>query len=277
MSGIKTTEPLEAQQAETSPPDARDGEPNTGAQTLVCLPALGPATDTASEYGVDEEVAGVLGQAAARIKRRGAKLVLLVVETGHDLREAERLLTKPGESKRGPFKRWVKTEFDFTFRTAELWMNAALFADEHPDLVDHLHATMLYKLAAPKIPEVVKERVIAEIRAKMPPRTIKEVEILIKEAKESEKAITVVEADNADFEFSDDDETDEFAADLAESARASQELQSLLLQHIPSELIADIAQLLIAMHIGDVQKLAGRLGLARTLSNPFGERIEPSA
>jgi hypothetical protein len=276
MSGIKTNEPLEAQQGETSPRDAREGGPNTGAQALVRLPALGPAADTASRYGVDEEVAGILGQTEARIKRRGAKLVLMVVETGHDLREAERLLTKSGQYKRGRFRRWVETEFDFTFRTAELWMSAALFADEHPDLVDQLHATMLYKLAAPQIPEVVKERVIAEIRAKMPPRTIKEVDILIKEAKESEKA-TVNEGDEEALEFSDDGEFDEFAAELAKSARASQELQGLLLQHIPHELISDVAQLLTAMCIGDIQNLAGRLSANKTLTNPFNEGNRPSA
>jgi hypothetical protein len=135
---------------------------------------------------------------------------------------------------------------------------------------------MLYKLAAPQIPEVVKERVIAEIRAKMPPRTIKEVDILIKEAKESEKA-TVNEGDEEALEFSDDGEFDEFAAELAKSARASQELQGLLLQHIPHELISDVAQLLTAMCIGDIQNLAGRLSANKTLTNPFNEGNRPSA
>jgi hypothetical protein len=278
--GFERNQPTEAQQVDPLPARTTDlvcrvdglpAGPDTGTRAAN-VPALGPVADAAARYGVDEEVAAFLDQAAARIKHRGAKLVLLVVETGHDLLDAKRLLIVRGE-----FKRWVESEFDFTFRTAESWMNAALFADEHPDLVDKLHATMLYKLAAPKIPEVVKERLIAEIRAKKPPRTIKEVERLIEEAKKSEKATTVIEGDEAAFEFSDDREFDELAAELAESARASQELQSLLLQHVPSELISDVAQLLTAMRIGDIQKLASRLSANQSLTNPFDEGTRPSA
>lgn len=82
----------------------------------------------------------------------------------------------------------------------------------------------------------------------------------------------MIESDEKDFEL----EFDEIDVALAESSRASQELQSLLLQFIPPELIADIAQLLGTMHIGDVQKLSSRLSASQSLTNPFDEGTRPS-
>jgi hypothetical protein len=278
--GFERNQLTEAQQVDplpartTDPVDGADGLPaglDTGTRASNAT-ALVPVADAAPRYGVDAGGAAFLYEAAARIKERDAKRVFLAVETGRDLLAAKGLLNVRGE-----FRRWVESEFDFTFRKAQLWMSAASFAEDHHDLVDKLRATMLYKLAAPKMPDVVRQRLIAVIRAEKPPRTIKEFERLIEEAKKSEKASTVIEGDEAAFEFSDDREFDELAAELDESARASQELQCLLLQHIPSELISDVAQLLSAMHIGDIQKLASRLNADQSLINPFDEGTRPSA
>jgi hypothetical protein len=280
VSGTSPNQPAEGQQAEPSPPgttelvrvgDGRQAESDTGTQIKVSPMAIGPVGDTATRYGVDEEQAAFLDQAAARIKRRNKKLVILMLDSGHDLLGARNLFVH------GQFTPWIKNEFPFSLRTAESWMNAVLFTDDHPDLVDKVDSTMLCKLAAPNIPLVVRDRLIAEIRENKPRRTIREVELLIKEAKTSEKATTVIEGDAAAFEFSDDREFDELSAELAESARASQELQSLLLQHIPHEVILAIAQLLTAMRIGDIQKLASRLNATQSLTNPFEEGTRPSA
>jgi hypothetical protein len=267
--GPKEKRPPTAKETELVPGDSqRRADSGTGSQAGVNLQVINRASDTSSKYSVDPELAEFLDETASRIGYRGVELVRLVIESGNDLLAVKKKVPH------GLFKTWVEGEFDFTLRTAESWMNAAAFAGEHPDIVDKVQATTLYRLAAPEIPETVRANVLAEIRAKMPPRTIKELDRLIKEARDPEQAPPVIEVNEADFDFTVDEVFEELDA---ESAMASHELQDLLLQHLPPELIGEIARLLRAVSNSDLLKLASRLDSIEIPSNSYEEVIRPSA
>lgn len=120
--------------------------------------AAGPTIDgqTEFDYGaVPDAMVGKLRETAARIRhRRGVYLI----QTGQDLL-ASRDQLKPGQ-----FHRWIEQECQLEVRTAQLAMMVARYADlldeRQRENFSRLPMAIQYQLAAPSVPEEVRQRVL---------------------------------------------------------------------------------------------------------------------
>lgn len=131
-------------------------------------------TLTATEYSVlplDENEAE-LATIRDRIRDRNKGYQ---IETGRDLIRAKAIVPH------GRFKQWLDENFSWSESTAHNYMNAAVLADECPELAS-LSASSVVALAARSTPETVKTEVLADIAAGNVP-THKQVKGKIDQAK----------------------------------------------------------------------------------------------
>ncbi|MDQ7251653.1 DUF3102 domain-containing protein [Dongia sedimenti] len=122
----------------------------------------------AFDYGdLDEEVAGGVREAAQRIRYNSSTAIVLV---GQDLLTVKELLGH------GRFLPWVETEFAWSDKQAQRFMNAARWAEGRADILSNLKPTAIYLLSAPATPPEIVEAVEAKVRAgeSMSPKAIQE-------------------------------------------------------------------------------------------------------
>ena len=126
--------------------------------------------------------AALAERAAARIRDYQRTSTAEMLEVGKLLNEVKVALPH------GAFGRWLESEVGWTQRTAQNYMRAAEVFAGKSETVSHLPPNTLYKLAAPSIPESVRETAIASIEdpARPPVADIHEmVERARQEAKEA--------------------------------------------------------------------------------------------
>jgi Protein of unknown function (DUF3102) len=70
-----------------------------------------------------------------------------IFEIGRLLTEAKAIVGH------GEFKDWIKGKFDFSYSTANNFMNVYRYCLESPALVHSIRAAVLYKVASPKFPK----------------------------------------------------------------------------------------------------------------------------
>jgi hypothetical protein len=96
----------------------------------------------AKDYDVNLPIAKKIDKSTYKIDRRDALVSTSVVAIGRELIAIKNLLPH------GTFRPFVKKEFSFSVRLAEMRMNCVPFADKNLDIIDRIPLTELYKLAA---------------------------------------------------------------------------------------------------------------------------------
>jgi Protein of unknown function (DUF3102) len=82
-----------------------------------------------------------------------------VGSTKQQIFEIGRLLTQAkGIVGHGKFKKWIKKQkFDFSYQTANNFMNVYHYCLENPAIVLSIRASVLYKIASPKFPKDLRD------------------------------------------------------------------------------------------------------------------------
>ena len=101
------------------------------------------------------ELAAIAGSIHARL----VSMQKDVFQIGYDLLRAKKLLGH------GNFRNWIKSEFAWSVRTAQNFMNVATRLGDKSESLSHLGVEALYKLAAPSTPEEVIEAVTSMAKA----------------------------------------------------------------------------------------------------------------
>lgn len=118
-----------------------------------------PSIKSQFDYsGLDEQVRSRLKAEEAAICEDLMQIKTSAVTLGNRLIEIKALIPKR-------FGAWVRARADFTERAAELFMSAARFAAEHKVVAERVNQTALYALAAPRLDEAVRRRVIKAIES----------------------------------------------------------------------------------------------------------------
>lgn len=123
--------------------------------------------NTVVDIGFDYAVIDADGRedvrdAAIRIKLRMSRTVEDIIEIGRDLIAVKKAIGH------GHFLRWIETEFRMGHATASNFMNVAeKFGDKFPT-VGNMAPSILYALAAPRMPDAVVEEVIERVEAGEP-------------------------------------------------------------------------------------------------------------
>ena len=106
------------------------------------------------ETGVENaNIAAIAGSIHARL----ASMQKDVFQIGHDLLQAKKLLGH------GNFRNWIESEFAWSIRTAQNFMNVTSRLGSKSESLAHLGLETLYKLAAPSTPENVVMAVAAKV------------------------------------------------------------------------------------------------------------------
>jgi hypothetical protein len=112
------------------------------------------------DYGaLSPDLAAELKSAAERITSRQRKAI---IEIGSELRDVK------DRSAHGQFGQWLKSEFGMSCRTAENYMNAAVFLRDKSETVANLPPTVIYALAASSAPADVVDKVVTDAEAGIP-------------------------------------------------------------------------------------------------------------
>ena len=113
---------------------------------------------TGFDYGgIEPEICARLEQEAARIRKRLFTAKRAAIEIGERLLQVKDLLPH------GRFLEWVLLNCDFDPHTAQNFMNAARFARDHVKVARKLSQTGLFMLAAPRLDEGIRQRVIEAV------------------------------------------------------------------------------------------------------------------
>lgn len=115
-----------------------------------------PSCPTYEYEGIDPQTRTHLENQANAIRKKLLITKRAVIEIG------ERLLQVKAILPHGHFGRWVVAHCDFTLHTAKNFMNAAEFANKHKNL-SKISQTGLFLLAAPKLNEEIRRRVIQAV------------------------------------------------------------------------------------------------------------------
>ena len=102
-------------------------------------------------------------------------LVSNSIEIGYELRRIKKLL------RHGTFRIYVTNEFPFSLRKAQICMNCVPIAQQNPEIIGKLQATVLYELAAPSTPVSIRDRVCADMRAGQECPSVKTIKLWIKQ------------------------------------------------------------------------------------------------
>jgi DUF3102 family protein len=118
------------------------------------------ATATHFEYDeVTPSVARFLREQADRIRRSAAASVINI---GKDLAAAKHYLSH------GLFLTWVESEVGIPARTAQVYMQVALWAARKNATVAHLPPSLLYLLSAPSTPKVFIDEILKRVEGGQP-------------------------------------------------------------------------------------------------------------
>jgi Protein of unknown function (DUF3102) len=120
------------------------------------------------EHGLNRlayDYPGVDPQIRERVEKEEVEICQNLITAKHAaIKIGERLLQVKQLLPHGHFGRWVRARCDFTEHTASNFMNAAAFAARHKKLTK-ISQTGLFLLAAPRLDENIRQRVIEAVEA----------------------------------------------------------------------------------------------------------------
>ena len=119
----------------------------------ITVPAI-PASNGFDYSALSEATATRVQNLAVRIRGR---INDSYIETGRDLISAKIALGH------GAFGKWREAEFGWSERTAQNLMNAARLVDGKSANITELPAVAIYQLAAPSLPEKIRDGIIARV------------------------------------------------------------------------------------------------------------------
>ena len=93
------------------------------------------------------------------IRARVGKTKRQIFEIGRLLTQAKTIVGH------GKFKDWIKGKFDFSYSTANNFMNVYRYCLESPALVHSIRAAVLYKIASPVFPKDLREHLLKHANA----------------------------------------------------------------------------------------------------------------
>lgn len=125
---------------------------------VISAKAVSSVKSAFDSSGLDEKTRSRLRAEEAAICKDLLQIKTAAVDIGNRLTEIKALIPKH-------FGAWVRARCDFTERSAELFINAARFAAEHKVVADRVNQTALYALAAPRLNDAVRRRVIKAIES----------------------------------------------------------------------------------------------------------------
>lgn len=161
--------------------------------TIKSLIKIAPVADDTLiisdyDYSALGENAATVQSAALDIRNR------LVAANRNIIQIGEKLLAVKVFLAHGEFGKWLKAEFEWSERTAQRYMLAASFAEQHSDTVSVLPEKVLYLVSAKSTPDAIKAKVI-EHAAKGEISKASEIEAEIKAAKQASEPVVKPKAD----------------------------------------------------------------------------------
>ena len=124
----------------------------------VSAKAGSPAKSKFDYGGLDEKTRSRLRSEETAICKDLLQIKTAAVDIGNRLIEIKTLIPQR-------FGAWVRGRCDFTERSAELFMSAAKFAASHKAVAERVNQTALYALAAPRLDDSVRRRVVKAIES----------------------------------------------------------------------------------------------------------------
>lgn len=108
-------------------------------------------------YDLDASAKVVALEAVKHIGSLQQKIVTDIVEIGRTLLRVKEVIGH------GNFLSWVDAEFDFTVRSAQNFMRVAERFGSNTKCISHLPLNTVYRLAAPGVPDDLRDRIIARL------------------------------------------------------------------------------------------------------------------
>jgi hypothetical protein len=135
-------------------------KPSEGASAKAAgAEIIGPKFDYTSLSAIDAQA---LMEAADRIRFRTRRQIEDIIQTGRDLLEIK------AKVRHGQFTRWLISEFSWSDRTAQNYMNVATAFAGKTETVSGLPPRILYRLAAPSTPAAIRDSIIAKAESGQP-------------------------------------------------------------------------------------------------------------
>ena len=203
---------------------------------VISVKASSSVKSTFDDSGLDEKTRSRLRAEEVAICKGLLQIKTAAVDIGNRLIEIKTLIPKH-------FGAWVRQRCDFTERSAEHFMNAARFAAAHKAVAERVNQTCLYALAAPKLDEAVRRRVIKSIESGKV-NSSSEIQALIRQEK---KAADPPVVDGGGDQV--DDQTQE----------AVQEIASILIGSLPESDLGRVHTLLVSIATHRFLHLAAEL------------------
>lgn len=141
----------------------------------------GPIAHSFSYASLSPDDAAKLRRTAEAIRSHGKRIGHSIIAVG------ELLLAVKAGLAHGDFGRWLETEFGWSERTAQRYMQVAEAFAEKTDTVSLLPPTTLYQLAAPSTPAPVRLAVVERLE-RHEPLPVDAIRDMVRDAKDAEKA-----------------------------------------------------------------------------------------
>ncbi|MFC1798376.1 DUF3102 domain-containing protein [Thermodesulfobacteriota bacterium] len=107
-----------------------------------------------SEYfTAEQKQKDALGQIKDEVNKKISSIKLKMFEIGCLLHVAKKVLDH------GKFKNWIEDNFDFSYQTANNFMNVYTYCLGFEDLVEKMKPSVLYQIASPNFPEDLREHI----------------------------------------------------------------------------------------------------------------------
>jgi len=117
------------------------------------MPKTLPASLTFDYKGAMQKLCGSSSAKSPPSARTYCRLRRSAIQLGHHLLKVKALLPRR-------FGEWVRVNYDFSSRTAELFMRAAEFAQSHESVAQKVSQTALFELSAPRLGDEVRQRLV---------------------------------------------------------------------------------------------------------------------
>jgi hypothetical protein len=128
------------------------------------------------------------------------------------------------------------------------------YLQANPDIVRNFKPTVLYELAAPRTPNIVRESVFAAMRNGQPCPSVEAIKREIEEARAPKLIVPVIDLSKAVTD------ADEFVFEDDGMSGAASELLAIFIGNLPTERYGTTARLLRLLDGWDLRKLASKIG-----------------
>lgn len=102
-------------------------------------------------FSIEERKSSCLGEIIRQVNEKISNIKLKTFEIGCMLTAAKKIV------EHGEFQKWIEDNFDFSYPTANNFMNVYRYCLGRPDLVVKMKPSILYQIASPKFPEDLRE------------------------------------------------------------------------------------------------------------------------